>query len=80
MLRGVRPADQHGEVAEIGEAAHRDRVPAPVLHRLQPGLEIEADGLLGRQGFQERRLADAGRAEDGEGGLVLGGREPFVGG
>src|SRR5690606_83285 len=46
-LRGrVRPAKQAGDVHGIGEAANGKAVAAPVLDRLQPGLEIEADGHL----------------------------------
>ena len=46
VLRRVRAADQHREVAEVAEAADRDADAAPVLHRLQPGLEVEADGVV----------------------------------
>ena len=69
-----------GKIAEVGEAAHRDRRAAPVLHRFHASLEVEADGFVGGEGFQQRGLAHTGRAENGERGLVLGGREAFVGG
>ena len=46
VLRRVGAADQHGEVAEVAEAADRDAGAAPVLHRLHPGLEVEADGVV----------------------------------
>ena len=47
--RRIGAADQHGDVAEVDEAADRDAVARPVLDRLHAGLEIEADGLIGRQ-------------------------------
>ena len=77
--RGIGPADQHGEIAEIDEAADRDAGARPVLDRLHAGLEIEADGLLGRQRLQQRRLADARRSEDRNRRLVLRGRQALIG-
>ena len=78
--RRIRPADQHREIAEIDEAADRNAGAGPVLHRLHAGLEIETDGLIRRQGLQQRCLADAGRSEDRERGLVLRRRQALVGG
>ena len=80
MLRRVGSADQDHQIAEIGEAAHRDRGPAPVLHRFHPGFEVEADGFLGGQRFQKRGLAHTGRAEDRQGGFVLRRGDALVGG
>jgi hypothetical protein len=46
--RRVGAADQHRQVAEIAEAAHRDAGARPVLHRLHAGFQVEADGLVRR--------------------------------
>ncbi len=76
----IGAADQHREITEIGEAAHRNAGAGPVLHRLHAGLEIEADGLRRRQCLQERRLADTWWSEDGERRLDVGRRESLLGG
>ena len=70
--RRIGPTDQHREIAEVDEAADRDAGAGPVLHRLHAGLEIEADGLIGRQRLQQRSLAAARWSEDRERGLVVG--------
>ena len=71
VRRRIGPTDQDGEIAKVHEAADRDAGAGPVLHRLHAGLEVEAHRLVRRQGLEQRCLADAGRSEDRERGLVL---------
>ena len=68
------------EIAEIDEAADRDAGARPVLDGLHAGFEVEADGALGRQCSQQRRLAGARRPENRDRRLVVGGRQTLVGG
>ena len=67
--RRIHAADQTGDVESIGEAAHRDAVAGPVLDRLHPGFEIDAERLCRRQGLEQRGLSDAAWAEDRHSGL-----------
>ena len=80
LRRRVDAADQAGDVEGVLEGAEREAVAAPVLHRLQPGLEVEAERGRGRQRLQQRGLADAARPEDHRGGLQVRLGQPLVGG
>ena len=57
-----------------------EAVAAPVLHRLQPRLEVEAERRRVGQRLQEGGLADAARAEDHRGRLQVRLGQPLVGG
>ena len=78
--RRVHAADQAGDIDGIGEGPYRNAGAAPVLHRLQPGLEIDADRLAFRQALELSGLPHAAWAEHRDGGLVGGVRQPLVGG
>ena len=78
--RRVHAADETCNVARVLEAADRDAVAIPVLHRHEARLEVEAKRVLAGKPFHERGLAGAARAQDAHGGLGDGGGEPHRGG
>ncbi len=69
--RRVGPTDQHGEIAEVAEAAHRDAAAGQSWTDFMPASRsrhtVSADG----QRLQQGGLAAAPRAEDGKRGLLL---------
>ena len=78
--RRVDAADQAGDVDGIGKGADRDAVALPALDRLETRLQVDAQRLVRRQRHQLRRLADAARPEQGDGGLAVRLGEALIGG